>query len=228
MARDYALAFLLALVVHAGVVLILIVGWSPSKGDLRVIKPKIVNAKLMVMERREVKAPVPQAPPKLLSKKELRPKPQPEASQARVPSRVDMEAARRQRHEAERQDRLRELAERAFEQALVQEAIDLVESVQEDKTRTYVEGIYETIVANWSRPPSARNDMEAKLLVELIPTGEVVLVTLLASSGNSAFDRSAEAAVRKSRRFNVPDEYALFEDRFRKFTLLFKPEDLLR
>jgi colicin import membrane protein len=70
--------------------------------------------------------------------------------------------------------------------------------------------------------------MEALLLVELVPTGEVVNVTVLESSGDAAFDRSAEAAVRKARRFEVPKEPDMFEEHFRQFTLLFRPEDLLR
>ena len=70
--------------------------------------------------------------------------------------------------------------------------------------------------------------MEAKLQVELVPTGDVVAVTLLESSGSGAFDRAAEAAVRKARRFDVPMESAIFERYFRRFTLLFRPEDLLR
>ncbi len=61
-----------------------------------------------------------------------------------------------------------------------------------------------------------------------MPTGDVVSVTLIAGSGNEAFDRSAEAAVRKARRFEVPKDPAVFERYFRRFTLLFRPEDLLR
>ena len=38
----------------------------------------------------------------------------------------------------------------------------------------------------------------------------------------------AKAAVKKARRFDVPEDSALFERYFRRFTLLFKPEDLLR
>ena len=72
MARDYALALLLALVVHAGVVFILMLGWSPSKVDLKVIKPEFVNAKLMVMEQRKAKVPLPRALPKLLPRETLR------------------------------------------------------------------------------------------------------------------------------------------------------------
>jgi colicin import membrane protein len=51
---------------------------------------------------------------------------------------------------------------------------------------------------------------------------------LLESSGSSAFDRSAEQAVKRARRFEVPKDGAIFEQYFRRFTLLFKPEDLLR
>ena len=70
--------------------------------------------------------------------------------------------------------------------------------------------------------------MSAKLLVELIPTGEVVAVSVVESSGNAAFDRSAEQAVRRARRFEVPQDNAIFEENFRQFYFLFQPEDLLR
>jgi colicin import membrane protein len=70
--------------------------------------------------------------------------------------------------------------------------------------------------------------MEATLMVELVPTGDVVNVSIVRSSGDAAFDRSAETAVRTARRFQVPPDSALFERYFRRFTLLFRPEDLLR
>ena len=112
------------------------------------------------------------------------------------------------------------------------EATDLAENNAANQTeivaQSYRYGIYQRIVSNWSRPPSARNGMQAKLQVELVPTGDVVAVMLLEGSGSDAFDRSAEAAVRKSRRFDVPVESDMFERYFRRFTLLFRPEDLLR
>jgi len=94
--------------------------------------------------------------------------------------------------------------------------------------QTYAQGIYQLIVTNWSRPPSARNGMQARLIVELVPTGDVVSVTVAQSSGNESFDRSAEQAVRKVGKFDVPKDPALFEEYFRRFPVLFKPEDLLR
>jgi colicin import membrane protein len=88
--------------------------------------------------------------------------------------------------------------------------------------------IQQTVINYWSRPPSARNGMEALLSIQLIPTGEVVSVTVVKSSGNSAFDRSAVNAVQKAGSFpelqNLPSRE--FEQSFRRFSLLFRPEDL--
>ena len=70
--------------------------------------------------------------------------------------------------------------------------------------------------------------MEALLQVQLIPTGEVVSVSVLKSSGDSAFDRSAVNAVEKAGSF--PELQKLpsreFERQFRRLRLLFRPEDL--
>jgi len=135
------------------------------------------------------------------------------------------------REEAARRQRLEQLADSAFLNALDEESDVLAEGASADAeaaAQSFRFGIYQKVVANWSRPPSARNGMEARLQVELVPTGDVVAVMLLESSGSAAFDQSAESAVRKARRFEVPKDSALFEKYFRRFTLLFRPEDLLR
>ena len=93
---------------------------------------------------------------------------------------------------------------------------------------SFVSLIQRTVVNYWSRPPSARNGMECELSIQLIPTGEVVNVILVRSSGNSAFDSSAINAVQKAGAFpelqNLPSRE--FEKNFRRLTLIFKPEDL--
>ena len=70
--------------------------------------------------------------------------------------------------------------------------------------------------------------MLSVLSIQLVPTGEVVGVSVLQSSGNSAFDRSAMNAVERAGRF--PEvaqlEDRIFEANFRRFQLIFKPEDL--
>lgn len=96
----------------------------------------------------------------------------------------------------------------------------------DEKALAYASQIQRDIVQNWSRPPSARNGMEALLRVFLVPTGEVVNVVVEESSGNDAFDRSALLAVRKTERFQVPRQSRQFERNFREFTVLFRPEDL--
>ena len=109
----------------------------------------------------------------------------------------------------------------------VLEEQDYRRSITDDeKALAYASQIQRDIVQNWSRPPSARNGMEALLRVFLVPTGEVVNVVVEESSGNDAFDRSALLAVRKTERFQVPRQSRQFERNFREFTVLFRPEDL--
>ena len=142
------------------------------------------------------------------------------------------EISRARTEDAARRQKLEALADASFLDALEDEALDLQAQSEaadsEAVAQSFQLGIYQAVVGNWSRPPSARNGMQAKLRVELVPTGDVVAVSLVESSGNGAFDRSAEAAVRKARRFEVPKDPELFEQYFRRFTLLFRPEDLLR
>ena len=97
-----------------------------------------------------------------------------------------------------------------------------------DLAMAYTDAIRASIEDNWSRPPSARRDMEVVLRLQLIPTGEVVSVTVVKSSGNEAFDTSAINAVKKAGRFpevaDVPQP--VFERHLRSFQLVFRPEDL--
>ena len=107
-------------------------------------------------------------------------------------------------------------------------AAEEAEGAEAALAQTFFQRIRSKIVANWSRPASARNGMKVTLRVELVPGGEVTAVSLVTSSGDAAFDRSAESAIRRSGRFDVPEDSAIFERRFRRFNLLFNPEDLLR
>lgn len=228
---SYALPLLLAVVVHACVVALLWFNWTPTVDTSRVIKPHIVKAELLVMQPKPKAAPKPQpqqAPPKPASEPKPVPKVEPKPVQKPVPQpKPDPNVAKRA-EEARRAAELERLSASAFDDALAREAQALSKDSDEQAAMSYAQGIYQLIVANWSRPPSARNGMQAKLVVELVPTGDVVSVALVESSGNEAFDRSAEQAVRKVGKFDVPKEPELFERYFRRFPVLFKPEDLLR
>ena len=116
--------------------------------------------------------------------------------------------------------------ETSLARAIRAEQNDRKAVTDDEKAMAYVSQIQREIIQNWSRPPSARNGMQALLKVYLVPTGEVVNVTLTQGSGNDAFDRSAVLAVRKAERFVVPAESAQFERNFREFEVLFRPDDL--
>lgn len=239
MLRNYALPLLLALLLHAGVAAALTVSWEGSAEEARSVQPRIIQAKVLVMEPAKA---VPAAKPKPAAKPppaakpqppapKPRPKPAPKPDAAPKPAPRDPTAERRAREEAERAERLREMLARSTALALQDETIAQDDGDAATATMTYSDAIAQAIVREWSRPPSARNDMEARMVVELTPAGDLLGVEIADSSGNAAFDRAAEAAVRKAARrdrFPVPPERSLFEAQFRRFTLLFKPEDLLR
>lgn len=240
--RQYSLPLLFALLLHAVVVAALNVGWQPERSTVREIKPQIVMSQLIVLEPKAApKARPKPATPKPAAAKPapVKPKPTPEPVDKKPDLQAEKaaqeaaarEAQARAEEAAAREARLAALNDMALSEALANENQDLAAAAgeaDEVAAQSYRAGIYQRIVDNWSRPPSARNGMEVELRVELVPTGDVVAVTILRGSGNTAFDQSAEAAVRKARRFEVPKESRLFEQRFRRFNLLFRPEDLLR
>jgi len=246
--RSQWLPLLLAVLVHALAMLALYDGWHPDRELDNVITAQIVNSTLIVMEPKSKPKPAPapkvEKPPEpnkpVIQQQQpppaATPKPQPKPSPVKTEKKPDpdeirkkAEAEARRKAELLKQQRLQELATQSFEDALETEEVNLDTATEEgEAAKSYIQGIYELVVQNWSRPPSARNDMKALLQVELVPTGELVAVNVLESSGNEAFDRSAEQAVRKAQKFEVPRDNALFESRFRRFNLLFQPEDLFR
>jgi colicin import membrane protein len=127
-------------------------------------------------------------------------------------------------------EKQRKDAEAALAAAMeVEENILQEGSINDDEIGKYIGLIANRIADNWSRPPNARKDMKVLLEIELLPTGQLVNVRIVESSGDRAFDLAAETAVRKVERFEeiATMKPALFNSTFRKFNLLFNPEDLL-
>lgn len=104
--------------------------------------------------------------------------------------------------------------------------MDNASSADQDKVSQYIGAIQEQIQRTWSRPPIARKGMQVTLKIRLIPGGEVVSVSILESSGNAAFDRSAEQAVNRAGKLPVPSDAKIFDRHFRTLELIFRPEDL--
>ncbi len=86
--------------------------------------------------------------------------------------------------------------------------------------------IRDQVMMNWKQPSSAQKGMTVEILISLVPTGEIIQVNLNKSSGNQAFDHSALNAVQKVSKFeNLDMGRKLFDNHFRKFTLVFNPEN---
>ena len=81
----------------------------------------------------------------------------------------------------------------------------------------------------WNRPPSARNGMRAILQISMLRTGELLDARITESSGDAAFDRSAENAVYSAAPFTELQSLPInvFNTNFRTLSLIFQPEDLL-
>jgi len=248
--RTYILPAVLALAVHVGVITLLLVNWdeaAPSasaavehyyiKAALVAENPhKVKQQKLAdaALQRRQAKARLAkqrdaarraQLDQDAKVKADLAAK----ASQAAKKSRLEtMLAAAQQAEEklAQEAKEAKVATEQDLARALSEEQDYRLAVTDDEKAMAYVSQIQREIIQNWSRPPSARNGMQVLLTVFLVPTGEVVDVTLKTSSGNEAFDRSAMLAVRKAERFIVPTNSAQFERNFREFEVMFRPEDL--
>jgi colicin import membrane protein len=133
------------------------------------------------------------------------------------------EAEKKKKAEKQRREELK-----ALDAALQKEEQMISSTVDDVSTKSYEELIAERVRQNWSRPPSARNGMTAVLEIRMLPTGQVMGVRVTKSSGDAAFDRAAEQAVKRVDRFeevkNIPPD--IFEKYFRQFLFTFRPEDL--
>ena len=236
MILKYGVPFLLALVIHFLVFFFVDKNWDgieePSAYvDLNTIKAELITIEPTAPPQNDSVAPAPKTPNKVNQTAKDRPQPKTPP----LPKEIELKETQPKPNAKDSEDEpvlntqlLADLSKTGFESTLQQEAMALNESISRQVASSFQAKIYNQVRNNWSRPPSARNGMQTKLLVELLPTGEVMSVSIIESSGVMAFDRSAEQAIKRSGKFEVPDNNQLFEEYFRRFYFLFKPEDLLR
>lgn len=140
------------------------------------------------------------------------------------------EEQRRQRElvEAQRQQEVRD-RETQREREAAEAAAAEIASSEFEMVQSGTALIQQLVQESWSRPPSARNGMRAVLQMRLLPTGELVDVSVTQSSGDPAFDRSAENAVYGAAPFRELQALPIniFNENFRSLSLIFEPEDLL-
>jgi len=243
---TYVIAILFALLVHGIVIGLMSLNWEESTRSYTELKPYYIEAAIVaenpyrakeeragdqeksrrdkkLRERRKTEARLRQEQVNWARQQRLKTDVKP-AEPAVLPELTPVVEKTRETEvdpESVRSEFADELARALTREANARKAV-----TDDEKAMAYVAQIQREIVQNWSRPPSARNGMEALLRVLLIPTGEVIDVKVEDSSGNDAFDRSAVLAVTKARRFVVPTDSQRFERDFREFTVLFRPDDL--
>ncbi len=129
---------------------------------------------------------------------------------------------KRQRDQQAQEDIRRQQAARQEQEKHLSDTAD------DASVLSYNELLARRVGENFSPPPSARQGMVSVFIIDMLPNGQVVGVVLQRSSGNDAFDRAAEQAIRRVDRFaeirNMPID--LFEKSFRRFTFTFDPKDL--
>lgn len=257
---GYSAAIVCSLSLHGLLLAAVILGWTPAKKDVQV-RPRYVQATLLQVKPPTApvsKKPVVQKPvkPKLSddTQKKINQRKRAEAKRLEQEKRqIRLREEKKQSEERARKERQREAEEKAREQekarqkkaaderrrqqelafasALEDEEEYITAEQDEQLVGSYSAYVRDRIVNNWSRPPSARKDMEVVLSIQLVPTGRVVAVAVEKSSGSTAFDRSAEQAVYKVERFDKLQELSqtnprVFENTFRRFRLVFTPDDL--
>lgn len=253
---GYSTAIVCSLTLHGLLLAVVIIGWTPGKKEVQ-IQPRYIQATLLqvapprapVIKKQVAKSAV---KPKPVDNKqeELAAKKRAEAEKLEESKRLTrLRNEEKQRQELEKKQRLREeqkqqkareekaaealrrQQEQAFAEALEEEEEYISAEQDEQLVGSYSAYIQDRIINNWSRPPSARRGMEVVLSIQLVPTGRVIAVVVEKSSGNEAFDRSAEQAVYKVGHFEKLQELSqasprVFENTFRRFKLVFTPEDL--
>ena len=90
-----------------------------------------------------------------------------------------------------------------------------------DRYRSMIEA---AVRKRWQIPPGAKAGMGCELRVRLLPSGEVIRVELVKSSGNSVFDKSVQIAVRAASPLPVPRVESGLFDVFRDLRFPFKLE----
>ncbi len=91
-------------------------------------------------------------------------------------------------------------------------------------TITATAAIQRKVNNSWIRPITSSKGLRCTIRVKLLSSGDVMDATVISSSGDAVFDRSAENAVRKASPLPVPADKSLFTRKFRTFIFVFKPE----
>ena len=144
--------------------------------------------------------------------------------------RIAAEKKRKAEEDARRKAAAEKARQDALAVAMAEEEALLAEEEGRQSAQSYESYVRDLISSNWRRSASARNGMVVELSIHLLPSGEVDDAYVSKSSGDDRFDRDAVRAVMKAERFPELQKLdpVVFDRYYRKFTMIFRPEDLRR
>ncbi len=150
-----------------------------------------------------------------------------EAEEARLAEiQRQKEEAERQRQEEERKRReaeeARKQAEREAElQRMLAAEEDRLSAVESGLLDQYIAVIRQTVERNWVKPASATAGIDCEVLVNQLPSRDIVNVQIGDCNADETVRRSIETAVLKSSPLPPPPDASLFE---RNLRFRFRPE----
>ena len=133
------------------------------------------------------------------------------------------EEKRRQQEQQAREDELREKLKQEEERLKKEQELAALRQAEIAKKQTLIDKYMNLIEAKvkqkWIRPPGDLTGKVAVLEVKLIPSGDVIDIELSKSSGDSAYDKSVQQAVRQASPLPLPPADTGLSDEFRNLTL---------
>ena len=108
---------------------------------------------------------------------------------------------------------------------LLTEEAEVEVSKEQQEIAIYAQRIISTIEDAWMKPRNIPENLVANLRLKIRPSGRIIGVDLLKSSGNIRFDNSALQAVRRVEAFNFFNSIpkTLFEKEFQVISISFNP-----
>lgn len=238
--KSYSIGLVVSVFIHGNILAALVFAWEPKESPV-IITPNQIEASLVQLTANPKLSEdiTVQKKPKKKNNKVLKPVIQKERSQVvTAPKTIQtsaddlsqgkIESTSNQVNSEEDTFLRRTEIENEFEESLLRESEMLKKREEEVAANSFRRLIQKRLSDNWSRPPSARLGMQATLRLNLVPTGRIVGIAIISSSGDQAFDRSVEQAASKAGYFEEIDSMSakMFEQSFRTIEVLFSPEDL--
>ena len=118
----------------------------------------------------------------------------------------------------------RALIESSITNLLTEEA-EVEVSKEQQEIAMYAQRIISTIEDAWMKPRNIPENLVANLRLKIRPSGRIIGVDLIKSSGNIRFDNSVLQAVRRVEAFNFFNSIpkTLFEKEFQVISISFNP-----